>query len=551
MNQTISIRDLDAENRNGEMTRRIALCVGGDEKETVTLKLDHAESRDLQADRWHDLYGVDREAVGTKLRELCVSLIQGLPIGVVVDEAPGDRTIRATTDIGNGERFVAQHGEDVRCVLKRWHVYHNGVWPEDDKHVMERMAKATAISIRDEAEALEGKEALRMYAHARRSEARSRIDAMIMMARSEPGISITPNVLDRGTALLNVRNGVVDLRTGALREHRRTDLMTKQCPVAYDPNTSCPKWLEFLTKIMGGNAHLVTFLRRAIGYSLTGHIDERCMFIPWGSGRNGKTTFLETIATVTGGYAGSLRAETLMVQRWDTIPSDVAALRGKRFVTITEAEENARLNEGLVKQITGGDTVKARFLYRELFEFQPEVKIWFATNHRPTIRGVDRAIWDRIRLIPFVVRIEDPLPRREVDAMFKVELAGILRWAVLGAVQWFKDGLQEPDEVIQATEQYRTDSDILGMFLDDCCALSCDWTTNSRDVFLAYLFWCENEGIDKPLNNLWFGRKMAERPGLKTIKLDRKTRAYGGLRIIEDAAPPSEWTPRRGRKKQP
>ena len=180
--------------------------------------------------------------------------------------------------------------------------------------------------------------------------------------------------------MLNVTNGTLDLNTGELREHRREDLITKLAPVNYDPKATCPIWEKFLDRIMDGNQNLIRYLQKAVGYALTGSIKEQCLFFLYGLGANGKSTFLNIIREMMGDYAKQTTSETFMVKRGDHIPCDIADLKGARFVAAAEVENGRRLAEVLVKQITGGDRVKARFLYGQLFEYDPEYKIFLAAT---------------------------------------------------------------------------------------------------------------------------------------------------------------------------
>ncbi|MCH8837044.1 MAG: DNA primase, partial [Candidatus Marinimicrobia bacterium] len=411
------------------------------------------------------------------------------------------------------------------------------VWRRDMMRIVKRCGQQTAQAIFREALTLDNEKREKSFKWAMLSESAPRLNAMI--GEAEPMLAIDIADFDCDPSLVNFKNGTME-KNGTLRKHRREDYLMAIANVDYDPHRTCLNWLGFLDHAMGGNEDLVAFLQRAVGYSLTGHIDERCMFVPYGSGRNGKTTFVETIAKMMGDYAGGLRSETLMLKRWDTIPSDIAALKGKRFVTVAEAGEHARLDESLVKQITGGDTIKARFMYAELFEFQPECKLWLSTNHKPAIRGPDPAIWDRIRLVPFSVRIADPKPRREVDAMFKAEMAGIMAWAVQGMLQWYEGGLAEPDGVIAATAQYQSESDAVGAFIAECCELGIDFKESSGDLFAAYRYWAEREG-ERSISHQMFGRKLAERDVLTLNREGGKRRYWTGIRLLNEAIPPDGW----------
>jgi putative DNA primase/helicase len=314
---------------------------------------------------------------------------------------------------------------------------------------------------------------------------------------------------DKDPWLLNVANGTIDLRTGALSPHDPGDLITKLAPVAYNPAAKAPLWDAFLERVLP-DEETRKLAQRVIGYSMTGDVSERVLFFLYGPGANGKTTFLEANYAMLGDYAQRIDPETLMVHRDTNIPNDIAALQGVRFVPTVEVEEGKRLAEVLVKQLTGTDTLRARLLYHEYFDYHPCFHIWLAANHYPVIKGTDRAIWDRIRLIPFVVTIPLAERDRKLQGKLKEELPGILRWALEGCLEWEKGGLETPRAVMAATEAYRAEMDILAAFIADCCVESPQAAVTVKDHFDNYLHWCEKNG-EKPLSKLVFGKRMKDR----------------------------------------
>ena len=273
-----------------------------------------------------------------------------------------------------------------------------------------------------------------------------------------------PDALDTDPWLLNVENGTLDLRTGQLHRHRPDDLITKVAPVHYDPEAVCPTWDMFLKRIMAGDEALVHYLQKIFGYSLTGVAREQCIFLAYGGGANGKSTAITAVTSVIGAYAQHTPTETLLVKRNDGIPNDVARLHGARLVTAAEAECHRRLAEALVKQLTGGDKIAARFLHGEWFEFTPGFKVVLAVNHKPAIQGTDHAIWRRIRLIPFTVTIPAKEQNKTLSEKLHAGNAGILRWAVDGCLAWQQDGLDPPSAVSEATAAYRDEMDTVGAF---------------------------------------------------------------------------------------
>lgn len=328
-------------------------------------------------------------------------------------------------------------------------------------------------------------------------------------------------------------NGTVDLRTGELRPHRREDLITRLAPVEYDPDAEAPLWEAFLRRIMDGNEDLIRFLQRAVGYSLTGDTSEQCFFLLYGTGANGKSTFLEAIRAMLGDYAQQADFGTFLVQNRDGPRNDVARLVGARFVSAVEVESGRRLSETLVKQLTGNDRVVARFLYREHFEFVPTFKLWLAANHKPVIRGADHAIWRRIKLIPFQVTIPPEDRDRQLAARLRAELPGVLAWAVRGCLEWQQYGLGEPPEVTEATNEYRAEMDPLGPFFGERCVLHPNARAYAGELYAGYAAWCEQAG-ERPMSQREFGLRLQERGFERRIVRGRVVWVGLGLRGGED-----------------
>lgn len=439
------------------------------------------------------------------------------------------------TDYGNAERLVARHGGDLRFVPEwnRWLVWDARRWKSDYNGEIERFAKATVRSILKEAEGVTHNQALRasLFKHALASEAHRRIGAMISLAKSEPGIAVRHADLDAEPWLLSVENGTLDLRTGKLTGPRREALLTKLSAVSYEPGASCPTWLSFLDRVMSGNAELVGFLQRAIGYSLTGSTREQCLFFLHGTGANGKTTFLETLRALLGEHAIQADFSTFLEKRSEGPRNDVARLAGARVVTSSEVGEGKRLDEGLVKSLTGSEAISARFLYAEAFEFAPQFKLWLAANHKPVIRGTDDAIWRRVRMIPFTVQIPEKERDQQLLVKLRGELPGILAWAVEGCLAWQRDGLGAPREVLAATDAYRAESDTLGGFLGECCVLDTQAATPMTELHKAYVQWAKDNG-ERELSKIQLGMKLTER-GFATKNAGPKHTAHRiGLRLL-------------------
>ncbi len=430
---------------------------------------------------------------------------------------PADSAYRCT-DSGNSQRFVAQWKDRVRwCApLNRWLVWDGSRWAEDKTERLMDMAKRTARSIYVEAGATQD-DARRseLGRWARLSEQAGRLQAMVKLAK--PDLAILPNALDADPMLLNCTNGTLDLRTGSLRAHAPEDLVTKLVPVEYDPEATCPRWEGFLERTFQGDPDLIRFVQRAVGYTLTGSGKEQVLFLLYGTGANGKSTFLEALRALLGEYGRTSGSGTFLEKGRSGVPNDIARLAGARLVTAQEVEGGARFAEAAVKQLTGSDTIQARFLYAEYFEFRPEFKLFLAANHKPVIRGTDHAIWRRIRLIPFSVTIPDAEQDKNLIEKVKEELPGILTWAIRGCLDWQGCGLGSSAAIASATGEYRAESDILGGFLSECCVIGSEYTASASDLYTNYKAWAERNG-EPVASQTAFGRQLGERGFRKTKK---------------------------------
>jgi putative DNA primase/helicase len=438
----------------------------------------------------------------------------------------------ALTDMANAARLIRYHGAELRyChTWQRWLRWHAGRWLDDDTGYVGHLAQDTMRQLLHEAADIIDpdlrKKTIREVIAAERA---NRIQGMLRLAGDYQPHAVTPAMLDRDPWLFNVRNGTINLHTGQLRPHDAADLITKQAPVDYNPDAQAPAWRGFLERVIP-DPELRHFLRRAVGYSLTGLTSEQILLILYGSGSNGKSTYTETILKLLGDYGQQSPPETFLEKR-DGIPNDVARLRSTRFVLATEISEGRRLNESLVKRMTGGDTMTARFMRSEYFEFQPQFTPWLATNHRPEIRGTDHAIWRRVKLVPFEIHIPDEDQDHGLKTRLLDEFPGILAWAVRGCLDWQMDGLQEPDIVKAATAEYRQDMDVLGGFLDDCCDLSDTYSETAADLYRGYHDWLKKTGSEG-LAARTFGLKLGER-GFKQRRTG-SSRLWLGLRLKTD-----------------
>ena len=444
--------------------------------------------------------------------------------------APADHDV--LTDKALGETILRDHGRDIRyCdIWHKWLLWEGGRWKPDDLRRAEHLAKATLRRLlQDAAQINDDKQRNHRIKDIIAAERMSRIEGSLRAASSEPALAISPDQLDANPWLLNTANTTINLQTGETQTPKRYDLITKQAPCLHDPAAGAPAWNRFLERVIP-DPDTRLFLQRACGYSMAGGNPAQILLILWGQGSNGKSTFLETIRKLLGDYSQQAPPETFLAKR-DGIPNDIARLRGARFVAAVETGEGRRLNETLIKSMTGGDTMTARFLRQEYFEFKPQFTPWLATNHKPEIRGQDEAIWRRIRLIPF----EQYIPPAERDPDLKTKLAaelpGILNWALDGCAAWQADGLAEPPAVIAATNAYREDQDDLGKFIADRCRLDPAREERTADLYTAYAEWAKTGG-EQPLTATAFGRRLTDR-GLQQTRTGGK-RHWAGILLTND-----------------
>jgi len=339
--------------------------------------------------------------------------------------------------------------------------------------------------------------------------------------------------MDANPWLFNVLNGTIDLRTGDLRPHNRADMNTIMVPIEYDQGAECDLWMGFLNQVMDGDQDLITYLQRCVGYSLTGSIREQVFFLLHGTGNNGKSTFVTAIRKLAGDYGHRLDIDDLMARdaRLVGMPRPgIAGLRGKRFVATTEAKQAGHMDTSRIKDMTGGETMTARFLYQNEFEFAPQFKLWLSGNTRPAVTDNTLAMWRRIKQIPFTMTI----PPGQVDPDFgtrlEPELPGILAWAVRGCLDWqtSETRLGEPRVVTAATEAYRHEQDILAEFIEDCCILGRAVTVTKSELRRQYEAWCEANSVDtvKPRT---FRTRLVERGMKEDHSTDGKARIWKGI----------------------
>ena len=419
------------------------------------------------------------------------------------------------TDMGNAQRMVRLHGATIRYVGNKdtWRVWNGVRWEPDVLGLLAEKAKATIRLIRQEAESEvdeDAKSKVLKWAH--KSQNITRVRAMTALAQTEPGVGVTSNVWDSDPLLLNLENGTLDLVSGELATHRKEDLITKVCNVKHDPDAKSPLWESFVREILLDNEEMVSYIQRACGSMLTADTSDQVLFFFLGTGANGKSTFLNVLQRIMGTYGRQAAPELLATKRHGDSqhPTGIADLQGARFVVSAEIERGAYLSEALVKQLTGEDLLKARFMRQDFFEFRASHHIFIAANHKPIIRGNDEGIWRRIHLIPFDLTVPPEDRDRGLQGKLLAESAGILNWLVEGCRMWREDGLNPPEIVLNKTQEYRSTMDLLKEFLDSYCVLGPNADCLAKNLYDGYLEWAEEQG-EVPVKRRLFNMMLDER----------------------------------------
>ena len=422
-------------------------------------------------------------------------------------------------DILAAKQFVEQFGDEfLYCdTWKKWLVWDGMRWADDK--LLRVFGSSTVIAAASEV---------------KRHKA-ERISSTLKVA--QPMLAVAAEDFNKNQWTLNCLNGALDLKEFKLTEHRKEDRNTSLCPTPYEPEAKCTLWEKFLLEIMGGNVALVSYLQKLAGYSLTGVIREHVLPIAYGSGANGKSTFLKILRRVLGSdYAAESAPDLLLTKDRGAHPTERADLAGKRLVTTIEVEDGRHLAENFVKQLTGGDEIKVRRMRENFWTLEPTWKIFMATNSRPEIKGMDFGIWRRIRLIPFSVTIPPAGQDSMLGDKLMAEAPGILAWAVRGCQEWQKTGLQDPPAVMDATNDYKVDSDIMGRFFSDCCVILPTLKASAGTLYELFKGWYETEFNGEPMSGTAFGRRLGElgfqvekvggkkwRMGIGIAELSRKT----------------------------
>jgi putative DNA primase/helicase len=455
------------------------------------------------------------------------------------------------TDLGNARRLVQLHGADMRhcAARKSWFVWDGKRWAPDETGEAMRRAKDTVRSmfrravrelakvndIQNDAERKAAIEEAELHmAFAIRSESRHRLEAMLKLAETELPMPVTIPQLDADPWLLNVRNGTLDLRTGAIREHRRKDMITRIAGADYDSAARDERWAQFLEQAMP-DEDVRRYVQRALGYSLTGTGAEGGIFLPYGPTHTGKTTLLEAVRAALGTYAVTMDVSTLTgrAPSAGSARSDIVRLFGSRFVVSTEVPAGVKLDEALVKKLTGGDSLAARALYQAEQEASGTFVIWLGSNYRPSVRDDDDAVWERVRQIPFQQQHAGKHRDKSLKPYLESEArAVVLAWLVEGAVAYAAEGLEAPAAVRSLTEDYRREMNPLWTWAEECCELAPEAT--STYVMLRSSYEDFTRRGDRPVGTRRFTNSLKT---LRGVTYDHRTHTYYGIRVHDGFQP--------------
>ena len=452
---------------------------------------------------------------------------------------------RPFTDLGNAERLVDQYHNYIKYChpFQSWYVWtpSEGRWKQDIDGYCYRIAKDVVRRIPHEAQRSPTTDKMKQgYSWAFVCENRSHLTGMIELAQSENKIIVKPEDLDANDYLFNLQNGTFNLKTLEIQEHKKEDNISRLAPYEYRASAQCPLFLRYLDRIFrnrdDAKQDTISYLQRAVGYTLLGTTQEQCLFLLYGSGANGKSVFLDVLNALMGEYGTVTQSKSFTTDHGE-INNDIAALAGRRMVCASENSSDTKLDESLIKQLTGGEDICARFLHQEFFTYKPKFKIWWGFNHPPAITDMTNSIWRRVKIIPF----NEVLPEHEWDKtlakkLIETELPGIFNWAVKGLYEYYEHGLNAPKIVIEATTNYKEEQDILHDFIFEYCELPTSdepfgktSVIKASELYNAYKTWNSYNGEEKPMSSTKFGRLLRDKGFAKDRERDGVY--YSGIRI--------------------
>ena len=418
------------------------------------------------------------------------------------------------TDQGNADRFLAVNGSEVLHSHELgWHVWTGKQWERDmgEKKVMQYAGDLIQI-VNSEIYHSEDKKHKKVLEATRRmlSMHNSRKNAL-SIAKVSPLVSVRADQFDTAPFLFNVDNGIINLTNGEIIKHSPEMRMTKIAPIMYAQHEEAPLFNKFMDEITLGDTSLKKWLQVYFGYAMTADVREQLFAVFHGSGGNGKTVLVNVISHIMGQYTLETPVETIINTRnQKSASNDIARIKGARLITVRESDQGHSLAESLIKSLTGGDKITARFLHREFFEFRPVAKWILFTNHKPTIRGTDKGIWRRVKLVPFNYSVPDDKKDKMLEPKLLAEAQGILNWLIEGCLEWQKNGFPKCDAIDNATNEYQEDEDRLGEFLTEAIQRGPNYKVSASELYKAYRLYCRNAG-EYALNTKNFGKELAEK----------------------------------------
>lgn len=486
--------------------------------------------------------------VYTASRQTADSDGYSLTIGAASKKDSDTVKLYTLDDTGNAERIYDNFGDRLLYNFndKSWYYWDKTRWHKDDTGTIKRIADASLDIMASETEEYvkqdlinsggevkldntgtpkDGELTKAFKKHIKTSRSSKSKNAMITELQHK--LPALPGTFDKHPYLFNTPSCTVDLKSGKLLEHDKTKYITKMAGTTVSDTAKAPIWCNFLDTVFCGDKELVRYVQKAVGYSLSGSIAEQCMFFLHGNGHNGKSTFLELLRALMGDYCVNAQIESFIISHrtGSNATSDIARLKGARLVTASEPNEGVRLDEGLIKQLTGGDVVTARYQYASEFEYTPEFKIWIAANHRPIIRGTDIGIWRRIHVIPFNANIPETKKDLRLPQKLKTELPAILRWAINGYTLYSKEGLRKPAAVMAAVQCYKREMDVISAFIDACCIIG-DGSVPSSYLYSTYKSWAENNN-EYAMSHTKFTAELSKRDGITRARVRDGTEFKG------------------------
>ena len=458
-------------------------------------------------------------------------------------------------DLGNARRLFDKYGHRLKYCFEltsgrssgNFLVWTGKCWSTESIEIYKQMVNTLVDDLKEERRQLESEKAEKIIERHINATSSARSENSIETKYSGlAGVRINISELDQNQYILPVNNGVVNLRKGELEEHNPEYYYTQHLQWNYNPEAKCEHWLKFLSDITNEDKELMDYLARCVGYSLTGLVSEQVLFFLYGEGRNGKSTFVETVQYLLSHFAAKSPVELIIPQKTNQISCDLANLRGKRFTVTSELPENQRLDEAKVKDYTGGDILTAQFKFGNPFNFKPSFKLWLYGNYKPNIKGNDVGIWRRFKLIPLLTEVPKNKIDRDLPKKLQAEIEGILAWAVSGCVRWFEGGMNEPEVVKVATEEYKQDQDHIANFVDTCLDIKGGefFGVRASEMFAEYKKWCEVTGMRwpkdiqkfKPAMEKFIASYTEKYPDLTSCKSGRKgdARYWFGFRLKDN-----------------